>query len=249
MTTPEIRPAADETLDSFYHGRIRILQKKTGYRFSVDAPLLADFIRTRPDDELLEVGTGCGVIALLLSLKPFRSLVALEVQAELADLARRNVALNGLEDRITVLEADVRAFAPGRRYDVVFSNPPYIRAKGGHLSRSPQRSAARHELAGTIFDIMRKTRELLKEDGRAYFIFPEKRRQDLMAAARAADFGLKALRPVRPRAAEPANLVLVELGPAEGAGEMVTLAPFVLYGDDGAYTAEAERVFAGRTGP
>ena len=249
MTTPEIRPAADETLDGFYHGRIRILQKKTGYRFSVDAPLLADFIRTRPDDELLEIGTGCGVIALLLSLKPFRSLIALEVQAELADLARRNVALNGLEERVAVLRADVREFAPGRRYDVVFSNPPYIRARGGHLSRSLQRSAAKHELAGTIFDIMRKTRELLKEDGRAYFIFPERRRQDLMTAAKAADLGLRTLRPVRPRAAEPANLVLVELGPAGGPGEATSLPPFVLYGDDGAYTAEAERVFAGRTAP
>lgn len=249
MTTPEIRPGAGETLDGFYHGRIRILQQKTGYRFAVDAPLLADFIRTGPDEDLLEIGTGCGVIALLLSLKPFRSLIALEVQAELAELARRNVALNGLEGRITVLRTDARDFAPGRRFDVVFSNPPYVRARGGHLSRSLQRSAAKHELAGTIFDIMRKTRELLKEGGRAYYIFPERRRHDLMTAAKAADLGLKTLRPVRPRATEPANLVLVELGPAAGTGEATTLPPFILFGDDGAYTAEAERVFAGRTGP
>jgi len=249
MTTPEAGPGLDETLDSFYHGRIRIIQKKRGYRFSVDAPLLADFIRTRPDDELLEIGTGCGVIALLLSLKPFRSLLALEVQPELADLARRNVALNGLEDRITVLRVDVRDFTPGRRFDVVFSNPPYVRARGGHLSRSPQRSAAKHELRGTIFDIMRRTRELLREEGRAYFIFPERRRQDLMTAATAADLGLRALRPVRPRAAEAANLVLVELAPGVGSGAATELAPLILFGKDGAYTAEAERIFAGRTAP
>lgn len=249
MTRPDIRPGADETLDSFYHGRIRILQKKSGFRFAVDAPLLADFIRTGPDDELLEIGTGCGVIALLLSLKPFRSLLALEVQAELADLARRNVALNGLEDRITVLRTDVREFAPGRRYDVVFSNPPYIRAGSGHLGRSLERSAAKHELAGTIFDIMRKTRELLKEDGRAYFIFPERRRHDLMTAAKEAGLGRRTLRDVRPRAAEPANLVLVELGPAAGTGEATSLPPLILFEADGAYTDEARRVFAGRTGP
>jgi tRNA1(Val) A37 N6-methylase TrmN6 len=249
MTTPEAGPGLDETLDSFYHGRIRIIQKKRGYRFSVDAPLLADFIPTRPGEELLEVGTGCGVIALLLSLKPFRSLLALEVQPELADLARRNVALNGLADRIAVVEGDIRAFAPGRRFDVVFSNPPYVRARGGHLSRSPQRSAAKHELAGTISDIMRRTRELLREEGRAYFIFPERRRQDLMTAAKAADLGLRALRPVLPRAAEAANLVLVELAPGVGAGAATTLPPLVLFGADGAYTPEAERVFAGRTEP
>lgn len=249
MTTPEAGPGLDETLDSFYHGRIRIIQKKRGYRFSVDAPLLADFIRTRPGEELLEVGTGCGVIALLLSLKPFRSLLALEVQPGLADLARRNVALNGLTDRIAVAEGDIRAFAPGRRFDVVFSNPPYVRARAGHLSRSPQRSAAKHELAGTIFDIMRRTREFLQEDGRAYFIFPERRRQDLMTAATAADLGLRALRPVRPRAAEAANLVLVELAPGAGAGEGAILSPLILFGADGAYTPEAERIFAGRTEP
>lgn len=249
MTTPEVRPGPDETLDSFYHGRIRIIQKKRGYRFSVDAPLLADFIRTRPGEEVLEVGTGCGVIALLLSLKPFRSLLALEVQPDLAGLARRNVALNGLAGRIAVVEADIREFAPGRRFDVVFSNPPYVRARGGHLGRSPQRSAARHELAGTIFDIMRKTRELLREEGRAYFIFPERRRQDLMTAAKAADLGLRALRPVRPRAAEAANLVLVELGPGAAAGEAAAQPPLILFGDNGAYTDEAERIFAGRTEP
>jgi tRNA1(Val) A37 N6-methylase TrmN6 len=138
MTTPEIRPGAGETLDGFYHGRIRILQQKTGYRFAVDAPLLADFIRTGPDEDLLEIGTGCGVIALLLSLKPFRSLIALEVQAELAELARRNVALNGLEGRITVLRTDA-AISPPAGVSTSFSPTRPTSAPGAAISAGASR--------------------------------------------------------------------------------------------------------------
>jgi len=105
----------DETLDTFYSGRILVLQKKEGYRFSVDAPLLADFIRTRGSDELLELGAGNGIISLLLSIKPFRHITAVEIQAPLADLARRNVKLNNLEEKISGCnEKDPRAFKERR---------------------------------------------------------------------------------------------------------------------------------------
>ena len=92
----------EETLDTFYHGRILILQKKKGYRFSVDSPLLADFIQTRETDELLELGAGSGIISLLLSIKPFKHITGVEIQETLADLALRNVALNKLEKKIYI---------------------------------------------------------------------------------------------------------------------------------------------------
>ena len=117
MKTRAVPRHDDESLDAFYRGRIRILQKKKGYRFSVDAPLLADFIRTKESDLALELGTGCGVISLLLSVKPFRHITALEIQPALADLARRNVALNNLEQKIAVVEKDWRAYRPERKYD------------------------------------------------------------------------------------------------------------------------------------
>ncbi len=184
MTSPTT-PRDGETLDAFYRGRVRILQKKKGYRFSVDAPLLADFIRTGPEDEALELGTGSGVISLLLSVKPFRRITALEIQADLADLARRNVELNGLCARIEVVEADLRTYEPGRTFDLIFSNPPYIRAATGFLSASAEKSAAKHELHGTIDEILGRTAEWLAPEGRACFVYPEKRREDFMAAAEA----------------------------------------------------------------
>jgi tRNA1(Val) A37 N6-methylase TrmN6 len=260
MTTPATPRFDGETLDAFYHGRIRVLQGKKGYRFSVDAPLLADFVRTREEDEALEIGTGSGIIALLLSVKPFRRITALEIQAGLADLARRNVALNGLEGRIEVVEADFRTYEPGRRFDLVFSNPPYIGKTAGFLSASAEKSAAKHELHGAIGDFMRKTAEWLAPGGRACFVYPEKRRTDFLAAAGESGLGVRRLRFVHPRDGEPANLFLVELGHATKAGgpkaggqegmdqagwEAELMPPLILFGPDGKYTPAAEAVFAG----
>ncbi|MBE3126393.1 MAG: methyltransferase [Acidobacteria bacterium] len=250
MTTPETLRRDGETLDAFYHGRVRVLQKKKGYRFSVDAPLLADFIRTRADDEALELGTGSGVISLLLSVKPFRRIVGLEIQEGLADLARRNVELNGLGDRIEVVRADLRTYEPGRRFDLIFSNPPYIRKATGFLSRSEEKSSAKHELHGDIRDVLKKTAEWLEPDGRACFIYTEKRRADFLAAAGESGLSLRRTRFVHPRAGEPANLFLTELGLAAGAGteavEPEVMPRLVLFAPDGKYTEEAEAIFSGR---
>jgi len=244
MTRTHPLPIEDETLDSFFHGRILVGQKKKGYRFAVDAPLLAAFIETRAEDELCELGTGCGIIPLLLGVRPFRHITALEVQGPLADLARRNVKRNNLEGRITVVRADFREFRPRRRFDVVFSNPPYIKKKQGFLSLSEEKSVAKHEIKCDILEVMQTAGELLKKDGRAYFIFPEKRRRDLEEAAAAAGLRVTSLRFVHPRRGEPANLFLARCG--FEAGRTETRAPLVLLKADGRYTAEAKRIFAGR---
>jgi tRNA1Val (adenine37-N6)-methyltransferase len=233
-----------ETLDTFYHGRIRLLQKRRGYRFSVDAPLLADFVRTRESDEILDVGAGNGVVSLLLSIKPFRRLTALEVQEGLADLARRNVALNGLEDRIEVVRQDLREWDPGRVFDLIVANPPYVRKAGGFLSRIDEKSVAKHEVLCTLGDILGRTAEWLKPDGRACFVYPENRRDDFARSADDRGFRILRFRRILPRAAAPANLFLAEIGFV--AGEPEIMPPLVLFGEGGTYTEEAEAIFSGR---
>ncbi|MGB8957636.1 MAG: methyltransferase [Candidatus Aminicenantales bacterium] len=242
MRTPATPPPDGETLDAFYRGRIRIVQPKKGYRFSVDAPLLADFIRTRPGDEALEIGTGSGVISLLLSVKPFKRITAVEIQPGLAGLARRNVELNGLGDAIEVVRADLRTYDPGRTFDLIFSNPPYIRKSSGCLSASAEKSAAKHELHGGIGEILGKTAEWLAPAGRACFVYPEKRRPDFLAAAGESGLAVRRLRFVHPRAGEPPNLFLIELGHA---AQPELMPPLILFGPDGKYTPEADAVFAG----
>jgi tRNA1(Val) A37 N6-methylase TrmN6 len=236
--------AEDETLDTFYSGRILVLQKKKGYRFSVDAPLLADFIRTEASDELLELGTGNGIISLLLSIKPFKTIMAVEIQASLADLARRNVKLNNLEEKIQIIEGDLRAFRPEKKFDVIFSNPPYIKKETGHLSASEEKSVAKHELKCNINDIVKKTQELLKEEGRANFIYPAKRKDDFRRVLKAYGLEINTMRFILPRKGTPPNLFLVEVGFSSQEPEL--LPPFILYDDKGKYSPEANKVFQGR---
>jgi len=243
MKRSDPSPGEDETLDSFYHGRILLLQKRQGYRFSVDAPLLADFIRTRPGDRLLELGAGNGIISLLLSRKPFRRIVCLEVQPSLADLARRNVALNRLEKKILVLEQDLRTFRPGRKFDLVFSNPPYIKSRGGHLSRSEEKSIAKHEIKGDIFDIMQAAGRVLEKDGRACFIYPVRRRNDFERALEGPGLKIKILRLVHSRTGEPARWFLSECRFEASSQEV--LPPLWVYEESGAYTPEMKAIFAG----
>jgi tRNA1(Val) A37 N6-methylase TrmN6 len=234
----------EETLDTFYHGRILVLQKKKGYRFSVDAPILADFIQPRSSDELLEIGTGCGIIPLLLSIKPFKHITALEIQSSLADLARRNVHLNNLESKITVIHTDFRTYKSQSTYDIVFSNPPYIKGDTGHLSRSLERSIAKHELKGDILSIMERTAVLLKKRGKAFFIFPQKRRHDFLEALEINDLKVHSTRFIQPRSQSRANLFLTQCGFAEK--QEILLPPLILFDDDGNYTKEAHEIFAGR---
>ncbi|MDH5467232.1 MAG: methyltransferase [Candidatus Aminicenantes bacterium] len=234
----------DETLDTFYLGRILVLQKKRGYRFSVDAPLLADFIQTKPSDEALELGAGSGIISLLLSIKPFKHITAVEIQGSLADLARRNVRINKLEKKISVIQEDLERYQPGQKYDVIFSNPPYIRKGEGQLSLSEERSVARHELKCDIFAVMKKTAELLHEEGRAYFIFQAKRKSDLYRAAEKSGLMIDSVRFIHPREGRPPNLFLVSCN--FSSRQETVLPPFILYDKKGAYTSEAEEIFRGR---
>ena len=234
----------DETLDTFYQGRILALQKKQGYRFSVDAPLLADFILTEEKDDLLELGAGNGIISLLLSIKKFRSLSAVEIQTSLADLARRNVFLNNLQDRIQIIHQDLRSFDPGIKYDVIFSNPPYHRKDNGRQSNNVEKAIAKHELKCEIFDIMHTASKLLKKKGRAYFIFPVRRQEDFMQAVERVDLRISKRRDVCPREKSAPHLFLSECGFSSDISDL--LPPLILLDREGQYTAEAQEILSGR---
>ncbi|UCE43045.1 MAG: methyltransferase [Candidatus Aminicenantes bacterium] len=235
----------DETQDTFYHGRILVYQKKEGYRFAVDAPLLADFIQTKDKDKCLELGTGCGIISLLLSVKPFMHITALEIQESLAGLAKRNVQLNHLDKRICVIHVDFFDFLPPHKFDVVFSNPPYIKKQTGRMSATSEKWVAKHEVKCDILGIMQKTSALLKKNGRAYFIFTAKRKLEFTQAVDKAGLDVQMERLVYPREGGAPNFLLSQCGfpPCQKR----ILSPLFLFDDLGKYTPEAEEIFSGRT--
>jgi len=229
------RPAADETLDTFFDGKLEVIQKKKGYRFSVDAVLLSQFVKIPKDVRVIDLGTGCGILPLLLSqMTKARSFVGIEIQGGLAECAKKNVLLNHLEDRISILQQDLRelrkTFLPGS-FDVVLSNPPYRKYRSGRINPSVEKAIARHEIKGTLEDLISVASYLLPAKGRGYFIFPAIRSVDLLAALRCGKLEPKRLQFVHPHIGEDAKFILAESIKTSGA-ELMIMPPLVLHESD-----------------
>jgi tRNA1Val (adenine37-N6)-methyltransferase len=210
----DLFPSPDETLDSFFDGTLHVLQKKKGYRLSIDAILLSHFIRLQKDENAIDLGTGCAILPLLLSkTTKVHSMVGIEIQEDLADLARKNVELNRLNDRITILHHVFKwlreVFPPGS-FHVVFSNPPYRKYLTGRINPSLEKAIARHEIKGTLKDLTRVAAYLLPTKGRCYLIYPASRAIDLLTALRDHQLEPKRLQLVHPRKGEAAKFILVE---------------------------------------
>ncbi|MFH0844773.1 MAG: methyltransferase domain-containing protein [Pseudomonadota bacterium] len=215
----------NETMDPFMDGRLRLIQPKTGYRFSIDAVLLAEFVTVRPGDLLIDLGTGCGIIPLILLLtRPVGHAFGLEIQADLADQAARNAIINGLQDRMDVILGDIKAppLAP-LSADVVTCNPPYRQTKSGRINPDLQRAIARHEILASLDHILGSARRLLKAKGRMAMIYPAPRMVELLARMRAFHLEPKRIRMVHADEGSEAKLALVEA--ALGGGVGVTVLP------------------------
>jgi tRNA1Val (adenine37-N6)-methyltransferase len=200
--------------EEFLPGALKILQVEKGYRYSIDPFLLAAFVSLPAGAKAADLGSGSGVISLLLSQKdPLAKVVGLELQDALVERSRRTVALNGFQDRVEIVQGDVRALPaslmPGS-FDVVVSNPPYRSAVSGRLALGDERSRARHELAGGLVDFLKAAHRLLKPGGRFSIVYLAERLPELMAEMRGLRLEPKRLRMVCSRAGNEARLILVE---------------------------------------
>jgi len=228
-------PSPDETLDTFFDGRLQILQKKKGYRFSIDAVLLGQFSRIRKNEKVIDLGTGCGILPLLLSQNTkAHSFVGVEIQKELTELANKNVRLNHLEDRVWILQKDFRelkeTFPPGS-FDVVLSNPPYRKYRTGRVNPAMDKAIARHEIKGTLEDLISIASYLLPPKGRCYLIFPALRTVDLLVVLRSQKLEPKRLQFVHPHVGEEAKFILSESIKDSGV-ELKVIDPLILPGDE-----------------
>src|SRR4030065_500459 len=154
----------DETLDTIKG--LKLFQSKRGYRFSMDAVLLENFIKTRQFTNGIELGAGSGIISILLAKRLKKTkITGVEIQKSLAENAKRNIRLNNLDDRIEILEADILSLKkvfPANKFDFVFSNPPFRKTRTGLISDDNERAAARHEIKITLSDLVNTTTYLLK---------------------------------------------------------------------------------------
>lgn len=237
-----------ETIDEFFQGRLKILQKEKGYRFSVDSLLLADFATLQRGDQLVDLGAGSGIISLILALRfPETTITEVEIQEDLADMAARSVVLNNMGDRIRVCTGDVkkiRELFTAQSFDVAIFNPPYRRLDSGRINPESEKAIARHEIKGTLEDFLVSARYLLKESGRVYAIYPAKRIVQIIAAMRGNGIEPKRLRVVHSNKTSGGVFILVE--GIKGAGEEAKiLPPLFIYRDDGRYSKEVQGIFNG----
>ncbi len=237
---------AEETLDTLFGGRLRVLQKKSGYRFSIDALLLAQFAEPRPMDRMIDLGTGCGIMPLIIAFRKKTGKIAgVEIQPSLADLARRNATLNRLSTRIKILEKDLRNLegkAWKGNFELVLSNPPYRKVGAGRVNPRLEKALARHEFKATLQDVLRAAQYLLKEKGRLAMIYPASRAAELIQEMRQIHLEPKRLQFVHSHLKEEARLMMVE-GFKEGRAQVRVLPPLILYDSAGNYTPEAQQLF------
>jgi len=202
----------DERLDEF--GGLRIIQKKDGPYFSIDAVILADFAEVRKGNKVADLGAGGGIISLLLASKiGLDKIIAVEIQEELADVARRNAMINNLDDKIDVVTDDLKLANknfPAEQFDLVVSNPPYRVVGSGRLNPNSSRAIARHEIKCTLDDVLRSAFHLLKNHGRFAIVYRPDRLVDLISGCRKYRLEPKRLQVVYPDYEHESNLVLLE---------------------------------------
>jgi tRNA1Val (adenine37-N6)-methyltransferase len=236
----------DFTTDKFFNGRLTVRQTRTGYRFSIDAVLLAYHVDPLPGDTIVDLGTGCGIIPMILAYRCSDITVfGVELQEELASMAQRNVKDNALDDRISILCQDMKILQPDRvngPVDLVVSNPPYRLENSGRINPNRQRAVARHEIKVSLNDVVQAARRILRVSGRLFAIYPAERLADILTCMRGAGIEPKFLRTIHSASRTEAKMILV--GGRKGARPGIGIGPaLIIYGPDGTYTDEVEKMF------
>jgi tRNA1Val (adenine37-N6)-methyltransferase len=236
------------TTDSLFNGRLLVQQSIAGYRFSIDAILLAGHLRPPAGTTIVDLGTGCGIIPLILAYRHADTChFGIEVQPELAELAERNVRANHFEDRITILCQDMTRLPAApltAPVDIVISNPPYRKVDSGRINPHPQRAVARHELAICLRRLVETARRMLNPGGRLMIIYPAQRTTDLLFQMRRQGLEPKFMRTIHSSSPAPAKWIIVEGVRAAKPG-LIVAAPLFVYRGNGCYSDEVERMFCG----
>lgn len=237
------RTSLDETVDTLFQGKLRIIQSKKGYRFSLDAVLLAHFVTLRGSDKIIDLGTGNGVIPLILArLYPSVEIVGMELQEEMAQRALRSLNLNRLGERVKILRGDVcslEAILSPESFAAVVCNPPYRGAATGRMNPDAEKRIARHEIKARLADFVRAGSFLLRRGGHMALVYPATRMVDLLRTMRQVEIEPKRLRLVHSYEGSAATLVLAEGVKGAGTGLKI-LPPLVVYTRDRKYTREVE---------
>lgn len=233
------------TLDHFFKKKITVWQLKNGYRFSVDAPILADFLPLRPQKKALEVGTGCGIISLLVLYKnKFSSVTGIEIQNYLFRLALINANKNGMTHQFTPVLGDFnRLYKKFSGIEIIFSNPPYIKMTQGRMSSNQKIKLAKAEVKLNLKSIVEKSHNILGPEGNLYLILPYSRQEELKELALNTGFHISRIRNIQSFPYGKPERFLVQLSNYNEPKK--TMDPLVLFKENKIYTKEMKKILSG----
>ena len=234
--------------DLMRSGRV-IIQSEQEFCFSMDAVLIAHFPKLKKNARVIDLGTGTGVIPLLIA-DEVKEICAIELNSRAADLARRNIELNGLSEKIFVVEGDYRRHRElfnAESFDLAIANPPYTPIKSGEANKISGIARARHEFTATLEDVVTAARYVLKFHGIFCMIHLAARLCEIVDALHRHQMEMKRLRIIQPKIGRDANLIMLEAVVGANAGNLKILPPLIVHNDDGSYTDEIFSIYNGKS--
>lgn len=247
MTTNQMDGLLEnERVDDLQRNNLKIIQKTDGFCFGMDAVLLSGFATVKRGEKVLDMGTGTGIIPLLLSAKTEgEHFTALEIQKEIAEMAARSVAMNHLEEKIEIVNGDIKEASRifgAASFDVVTTNPPYMNDAHGLKNPTEVKAISRHEVLCTLEDVVREGAKVLKPGGRMYMVHRPHRLIEIITTMKQYKLEPKRMCMVHPFKDKEANMVLIEA--VRGGGSWLKMeAPIVVYKEPGVYTDEIYDIY------
>lgn len=242
----EVLLKENERIDDLQRNHYRIIQDPGRFCFGMDAVLLSGFAKAKQGDRVLDLGTGTGIIPILMEAKTSaKNLVGLEIQPDSADMARRSVRLNGLEKKIEIITGDIKeaeSLFGAASFDVVTSNPPYMTEHHGITNPEAPKAIARHELLCSLEDVISQSSRLLKPGGNFFMVHRPFRLVDIFVLLREYKLEPKRMKSVYPFADKEPNMVLIEANRG-GRARMRVEKPLIVYKEPGVYTEEIYDIY------
>ena len=234
-----------ETLDDLQLKDICIIQKREGFRFGIDAVLLANFANVKKKHKVMDLCTGTGIVPFIIKgKKEPEKIVGLEIQNKFVEMANRSIKINGFNDTMEFLHGDLKdkeLLKSIGRFDVVTVNPPYKLEKSGIVNPNDKYAIARHEVMCNLDNVIEACRIVLKDNGRLYMVHRPERLADIFCIMRKYKIEPKRVQMVHPNTKKPANILLVE-GQRDGGAYLKWEPPIYVYNDDGSFSKELNEI-------
>ena len=250
----------NERIDDLEYNNLKIIQNEKGFCFGIDSVLISDFARDiKNNSKGVDLGTGTGIISILLASKTNLSkIIGIEVQEDVADMAKRSVKLNNLQDKIKILNINIKEILSNKKeknilendteilkrdsFDFIVTNPPYKKLETGKINESEYKYISRHEITATLEDFVQVSKYLLKDKGSIYMVHRPERLNEIIENLRKYRLEPKRIRFVYPKVSKDANLVLIKA--VKYANSFLKVEkPLIIYNEDGSYTDEILKIY------